>query len=358
MRKHLATFCGIVAFLFGSNVATAQENPHVNFRVEARGDFQYEDIAGNTIESNTGFRGKQLNLRLNGNINDSWSYVYRQRMGKPNGDASYFDAVDHINLTYTTGDWAFTAGKQTVAVGGYEYDRAPIDFYFGSEYWYNMACYQWGVSAKYFFGARENDALMLQVVQSSFRSEANPNMYGYNLMWTGSYGCLDILYSVNMLEYLPGKFVNFIALGHQFHMGDFTLQLDWMNRSALGIGYGNTDAQQLALHGANVEHFGFDDFSVMADLAWSPSEKLNVFAKATYDVNKDNAVDLCVLPGTELTRVGAGVEYFPIKDSQDVRLHGTYSYAWGKNGNLGGSVWDNHSFVSVGVTWKMSVLKR
>ena len=335
MRKHLATFCGIVAFLFGSNVATAQENPHVNFRVEARGDFQYEDIAGNTIESNTGFRGKQLNLRLNGNINDSWSYVYRQRMGKPNGDASYFDAVDHINLTYTTGAWSFTGGKQTVAVGGYEYDRAPIDFYFGSEYWYNMACYQWGVGAKY---SLDNEAVILQVVQSPFRS-VNPCMLSYNLMWTGSYGWLDILHSMNMLEYQPGKFVGFIALGHQFNMGDFKLQLDWMNR-------------------ADVEHFGFDDFSLMADLSWSASEKLNVFAKATYDVNKDNAVDLCVLPGTELTRVGAGVEYFPIKDSQDVRLHGTYSYAWGKNGNLGGSVWDNHSFVSVGVTWKMSVLKR
>ena len=335
MKKHLTTFCGIVAFLFGGHVAMAQENPRVDFRVEARGDLQYENIAGNTIDGNTGFRGKQLNLRLNGNINDSWSYTYRQRMGRPNADESYFNAVDHLNLTYATGAWAFTGGKQTVVVGGYEYDRAPIDFYFGSEYWYNMACYQWGVGAKY---SLDNEAVILQVVQSPFRS-VNPCMLSYNLMWTGSYGWLDILHSVNILEYLPGKFVGFIALGHQFNMGDFKLQLDWMNR-------------------ADVEHFGFDDFSLMADLSWSASEKLNVFAKATYDVNKDNAVDLCVLPGTELTRVGAGVEYFPIKDSQDVRLHGTYSYAWGKNGNLGGSVWDNHSFVSVGVTWKMSVLKR
>jgi hypothetical protein len=339
MKKHLTTFCGIVAFLLGGHVAMAQENPHVNFRVEARGDLQYENIAGNTIDGNTGFRGKQLNLRLNGNINDSWSYTYRQRMGRPNADESYFNAVDHLNLTYATGAWAFTGGKQTVAVGGYEYDRAPIDFYFGSEFWYNMACYQWGVSAKYNLGTESNDALTLQVTQSPFRSAVNPNMYSYNLLWTGSYGWLDVLHSVNMLEYLPGKFVNFIALGHQFHMGDFMLQLDWMNR-------------------ADVEHFGFDDFSLMADLSWSASEKLNVFGKASYDVNKDNLVDSCVLPGTELTRLGAGVEYFPIKDSRDVRLHAGYSYAWGKNGNPGGTVGDNHSFVSVGVTWRMSILKR
>ena len=324
---------------FALGTATAQESSHVNLRMEARGDFQNEMIDGNPISASNGFRGKQFNLRLNGTINDSWSYVYRQRMGKPNADASYFDAVDHINLTYTTGAWSFTGGKQTVAVGGYEYDRAPIDFYFGSEYWYNMACYQWGVNAKYNLGTESNDALMLQVVQSSFRTALNADMLSYNLMWTGSYGWLDILHSVNMLEYMPGKFVNFIALGHQFNMGDFKLQLDWMNR-------------------ADVENFHFDDFSIMADLSWSASDKLNVYGKMSYDINDGNMSDYCVLPGTELTRVGAGVEYFPIEGSSDVRLHGAYSFAWGKNTNPYGSVWGNQSFLTVGVTWKMNILSR
>ena len=161
MKRYGNILCGILAVLLGGNVAMAQEAAKVNLRLEARGDAQYENIEGLMIDGNTGFRGKQLNLRLNGNINEAWSYVYRQRMGKPNGDASYLDAVDHINLTYTTGAWSFTGGKQTVAVGGYEYDRTPIDFYFGSEYWYNMACYQWGVNAKYKFGTESNDALML-----------------------------------------------------------------------------------------------------------------------------------------------------------------------------------------------------
>ena len=329
---------GLLSFFLLGTEAVAQEGNHVNLRLEARGDFQSEMINGNPMDASNGFRGKQLNLRLNGNINEAWSYVYRQRMGRPNADESYFNAVDHINLTYTTGAWAFTGGKQTVAVGGYEYDRAPIDFYFGSEYWYNMACYQWGVNAKYSLGTESNDALTLQVVQSSFRSETNPDMYAYNLMWTGSYGWVDILHSVNMLEYLPGKFVNFIALGHQFNMGDFTLQLDWMNR-------------------ADMNNFDFYDFSVMADLSWSASDKLNVFGKVTYDQNIANAADYCVLPGTELTRVGAGVEYFPIEGSRDIRFHGGYSYAWGTSGNRGGA-WIDQSFLTLGVTWKMNILNR
>lgn len=338
MKRHITIFCVIIAAVFCGNVAIAQEDAKVNLRIEARGDVHYENIGGQTIDGNTGFRGQQLNLRLNGNINDAWSYAYRQRMGKPNGNASYFDAVDHINLTYTTGSWSFTGGKQSVSVGGYEYDQAPLDFYFGSEFWYNMACYQWGVNVRYILGTENNDVLNLQVTQSPFRS-VNPSMLSYNLMWTGSYAFLDILHSVNMQEYMPGKFINFIALGHQFYLGYFTLQLDWMNR-------------------ADMNNFGFDDFSVMANLSWSASEKLNVFGKVTYDVNKDNFVDLCVSAGTELIRVGAGVEYFPIKDSRNVRLHAAYSYAWGKNGNSAGTVWDNHSFITLGATWKMSILNR
>ena len=341
MKKHVNILLGIIASAL-CNVAVAQEHSNVNLRMEARGDAQYENIDGQTMDGSTGFRGKQLNLRLDGNINEAWSYSYRQRMGKPNNDASYFDAVDWINLTYTTGAWAFSGGKQVVAVGGYEYDRAPLDFYFGSEYWYNMACYQWGVSATYKLGTEHNDALKMQVAQSSFRSVADPNMYSYNLLWSGSYGNFDILHSVNMLEYLPGKYVNFIALGHQIYMGHLTLQLDWMNR-------------------ADMDNFGFDDFSLMADLSWSASEKLNVFGKANYDVNKDNFADQCVLPGTELTRVGAGVEYFPIEGSRDVRLHGICGYTWGTNtkpAKDGGSLFGNQTFVSLGVTWKMSIINR
>lgn len=339
MKKHLAAFCGIMAFFLCTHVAAAQEESTVNLRMEARGDLQYENFDGHKMDGSTGFRGKQFNLRLDGNITEAWSYSYRQRMGKPNGDASYFDAVDWINLTYTIGAWAFSGGKQVVAVGGYEYDRAPLNFYFGSEFWNNMACYQWGVSASYNLGTDNNDALKFQVAQSSFRS-VNPSMLSYNLMWTGSYGCLDILHSVNMLEYQPGKYVNFIALGHQFNLDYFTLQLDWMNR-------------------ADMNDFGFEDFSVMADLSWHASDKLNVFGKVTYDINVDNTADYCVLPGTELTRVGAGVEYFPIEGSRDVRLHGGYSYAWGWNGNLAaGTKWYDHSFLTLGVTWKMNILNK
>ena len=336
MRKLTTWLLGVASVCVLT--ANAQENNHVNLRMEARGDYQYENIDGYSMDAANGFRGKQFNLRLDGTINEAWSYSYRQRMGKPNNDASYFDAVDWINLTYTTGNWAFTGGKQVVAVGGYEYDRAPMDFYFGSEYWYNMACYQWGVSARYAFDTESSDALKFQIAQSSFRG-INPSMLSYNLMWTCSYDWVDYLHSFNLMEYQPGKYVCFLALGYQFNMGDFKLQLDFMDRY-------------------DVKNFDFDDCSIMADLSWSASDKLNIFGKYSFDMNDGNYADYCVLPGTELNRVGAGVEYFPIEGSRDVRFHGAYSFAWGKNGNPYGSVWGDQSFLTLGVTWKMNILSR
>ena len=336
MKRQVTILLGLIAVLFCGNAA-AQGDSHVNLSLEARGDLQGESRWTDVKATNTGFRGKQLNLRLTGNITDSWSYTYRQRMGKPNIDASYFEAVDHINLTYTTGNWAFTGGKQTVAVGGYEYDRAPIDFYFGSEYWYNMDCYQWGMSAQYNSG---NDALKLQLAQSPFRTQS-PALFGGNLLWSGSHGWIDVLHSVNVMEYAKGKYVGFLALGHQFNMGDFKLQLDWMSRTAMD----------------NLDLFG--DFSVMADLSWAVTDKFNLFGKASYDVNESNVADFCVLSGTKLARVGAGMEYFPIEGSRDLRFHGACSYTLGRNGNtIDGTLFDEQMFLSLGVTWIMNILER
>jgi hypothetical protein len=87
------------------------------------------------VKSNSGFRGKYLNVLLSGDIGKHWSYSYRQRLNKAHANQSFFDATDWIHLTYTLNKhWSFNAGKQVVGIGGYEYDRAPIDLYFCSEY--------------------------------------------------------------------------------------------------------------------------------------------------------------------------------------------------------------------------------
>lgn len=341
MRKffYLILVAGLSMF---SNHVCAQENDNqsINIFAEARIDYQGDYLDGNNRKQNTGFKGKYINLILFGNISDSFSYSYRQRLNKAHADATFFDATDWIYLTYTTPNkhWSLSAGKQVVGIGGYEYDRAPIDLYFCSEYWNNIACYQFGASATYATGDGD-DKLMFQVCESPFRANAH-GMYAYNLMWFGSHGWFNTIYSANMMEYMPGKYIYYLALGNEFRFGDCgKLQLDIMNRAAEG------------------HSFLFKDFSVMSELSFNIGEKVGVFGKATYDTNKSGIMaDYCVLPGTDITRVGAGIEFYPLpKGNRSVRLHANYCYTFGTNGNGNGALLDNQSLFSVGLKWKIDI---
>ncbi len=329
----------ILTGLFALCVAALPAQIHLsNLRLEARADYQREYVDGSEVEDNCGFKGKFLNIRMDGKLGNGFSYSYRQRLNKPNKDASFFDATDWINLTYSTGAWSFGGGKQVVTIGGYEYDAAPIDLYFCSEYWHHIPCYQVGVSAAYTIGGGSNK-FMVQVCQSPWRANAG-DMYAYNLMWCASYSNFSTLCSVNMMEVYPGKYINYIALGTELQVGECKLRLDLMNR-------------------ASDEHaFWGRDISVVGEAEWLPNEHLTLFAKATYDVNNtDGSLDLCVLPGTEITRVGAGVEYYPMKNgSKDVRLHANACYTFGKNGNLAGALIDKQTLVDVGLTWRIDLL--
>lgn len=339
MKRGFLTLIFTICFL----AVFAQNNEIMNLRLEARADYQQEYLSSSKMNDNSGFKGKFLNIRIDGNISDEFSYSYRQRLNKPNKDASFFDATDWIYLTYSKKNWSLTAGKVVVAIGGYEYDRAPIDLYFCSEYWNNIPCYRVGANVAYSANSGK-DKFIFQFCESPFRDNAlnvrSKEMFAYNLMWCGSHDWFNTIYSLNMIEYLPGKYINYIALGNRFVVGDFSLELDLMNR-------------------ATSEHvFIGRNLSVMGELSWRPMDCLNVFGKATYDVNKtDDVSDFCVMSGTEVTRIGGGVEFFPLKNSShDVRLHLAGSYTWGGNGNIAGALQPDQTFLSVGVTWRMNML--
>lgn len=315
-------------------------NP-INIQAEVRFDYQEEYVDGTSIGANTGFKGRYINLHLSGNISESFSYSYRQRLNKAHSDQSFFDATDWVYLTYTTPNkhWSFSGGKQVVGIGGYEYDRAPIDLYFCSEYWNNIACYQFGVSATY-ATTNGNDKFMAQVCQSPFRTYAKDAMYAYNLMWYGSHNWFNSIYSINAIEFQPGDFIYYVTLGNEFRFGqNAKLQLDLMNRAT------------------NEHNFFFEDFSVMGEFSYDIKNRVNLYAKATYDVNNSGvAGDYCVMPGTDMTRIGAGLEFNPIKNSRAVRLHASYSYSFGDNGNPAGALLPKQQYFSVGMKWKIDIV--
>ncbi len=335
----------VLLLLLGSATVMAQEDKSVNLSVEARGDYQRTSVDGETLKDECGFKGNLVNLKLDGNISRDFSYGYRQRLNGINKDKTFFDATDWLYLNYqATENLALSAGKNVVLVGGWEFEAAPIDCYFLSEFCYNFACYQWGGSVIVNTTDKKDD-LTFQLCQSPFQKHytattgKSADMYSFSLMWHGRHGFFEPLWSVNMMEYEPGKYINYIALGSKFHVGNrMQIDFDYMNRAVSGHAFWGRDC------------------TVIGRVSVQPSDKLNLFVKASYDVNQtDKTADACVLNGTEVTRVGAGFEYFPLGNNK-VRLHGNYCYSFGKNTNPGGTLQDKLSIFDFGVSWRVKLL--
>lgn len=323
----------------------AQEKKPVHLKVEARGEYDYEGIDGKTMHDNTGLRGNIVDFKLEGDISRHFSYTYRQRLNTLNKDSSFFDSTDWLYLNYAPNEhWSIMAGKWVVLTGGWEFEPPPIDCFQLCEFCYNFPCYQWGVTTTY-TTPKKHDNIMLQVTQSPFRkmyegaSGKGAQMYGYGLIWMGNHGVYKPLWSFNMFEREPGRYMSTIGLGNRFNFGKkIEWDVDFLNRAC------------------NDQTILFKDFSVMSRFCYKFCRRFNVFAKVSYDTNKSGtAYDQTVLDGTEITRIGAGFEFYPLKNN-DVRLHGNYSYSFGKNTNENGYLQDKQSLVSIGVSWQMKVL--
>lgn len=310
-----------------------------DFYVETRLGHESEWRSGEVLRDATGFKGQWLNLRLDGQINDRISYSYRQRLNK-NSSRTFFDATDWLHIDWkATDDLSLSAGKQVVAIGGYEYDRAPIDLYYCSEFWNNIPCYQLGVSAAY--SVTPADQILFQVCNTPFREWVGNNKYAYNLMWYGSHGFWETMWSANMIQSAGDHWMNYIALGNRFNFTDWMhLDIDIMNRALMD------------------DFSVFEDFSLMTEFSVSPRKDLRIFAKYTFDVNDttDDGYDLLVHDGTFLSMISAGAEYTPA-EAPNLKLFVAGFHSWGDNTNKNGTRMGEQTCLEMGVKWRLDILK-
>lgn len=313
------------------------------FSVETRMGWLMQRADGVTDDSRTGFRGEYINMYLFARLYKGLSFRWRQRLNITN-ERNFWDSTDFLMMQYDFNrHWQVAAGKQVVAIGGYEYDRPAIDLYYNTEYWNNIPCFQLGASVAYTFDS--GDRLMLQFSNSPFRKAiGNNNTYGLSLMWTGRHGLWETIWSVNAFQCTGGRWINYIALGNRFNLlpeGKLWLEADFINRAS------------------SRQTFLFKDCSVAAELSGRPHPTLRVFAKYTYDVNHSGTdADVCVYDGTEIHGIGGGVEYQPFRKYPDIlRLYGVANYSTGTNANPDGVLGDGLICVNVGLKVNLDILQ-
>jgi hypothetical protein len=300
-----------------------------------------------------GFGGDGLYLNIDGKISKNFSYsLYHNLISQPGDDDSVFGNTNWLTLTYHLKNFSFTAGKDALIVGSYEYDAYDIDSYFdmNSIFYNSLSSYQWGVKAMWSNKA-ETTSIALQVVTSPFSyAPKEDDMYSYNLAWYGSWDCYESIWSANLMEYAPGKYMKMIALGNMFYWGDFSLGLDCV------------------LRGAKVSTVGKDDLMINLAPSYTIADKVRLFGKVGWECSTDdlpydlwgeylsledkiaaNEESVYTMPsyligGKDYWYYGAGVEYYP---TESVRLHAV----WASNNYT-----SRHS-INIGLTWKFVVVK-
>lgn len=315
------------------------------FDVEARLDAQIVSDKGKINDSQTGFMGKYIAVKAEGTIATGFSYVWRQRFSRTPKDHTFWDQTDLLELTYTAGKFDVGAGKQAVMIGGFEYNRPPIDLMCPNLYVTNVACYQFGIKGGY--RLTENDHLGVQISQSPFANADNRNLYAFSLMWQGEHELgerlrLGTLWSVNEVAYEKGKYSNYVALGNRLVLDDrFSLTADIMIRT---YPYNNA----------------FKNNTFMLEGAWDITSQWRISGKVSYDCNlgvnlTENAE---VARGSQIAIGGGVIEWFPLRRRRNLlRLHAGCFYSKGTNMNATDLMQKNTLYGTVGLTWHMNLLK-
>ncbi len=333
---------------FAANADDSQhstsEDHIISLDLEARLDWQLVSHKDKIDNSQTGFIGKYIALKAHGELTKGLTYTWRQRFSRTPKDNSFWDQTDILDINYKYNKLDFGAGKQVVLIGGYEYDRAPINLMCPNLFVANVACYQFGVSAGYH--VTPNDHLLFQISQSIFATPAERNLYAYNLMWRGGHNLsdrlrLETIWSVNEIEYVKGKYCNYVALGNKLVLDDrFTLLVDLMTRT-----YPDNNI--------------FKNNTFMGELSWDISPKWKLTAKASYDCNRGiNLTDKTeVARGTQIAVGGIVAEWYPIRNNRHLlKMHLAAFGSHGTNYNPNDLMQKDTMYGSVGLTWHMNLL--
>lgn len=326
-----------------SEFSSAPEEHLISLDAEARLDWQYISYDAHKDPSQTGFIGKYIALKAHGQIINGLTYTWRQRFSRTPKDGSFWDQTDILDLNYKYGKFDFGVGKQVVLIGGYEYNRAPIELMCPNLFVANIACYQFGVSAGWQISP--SDHLAFQVTQSPYALTTDRDMYAFNLQWSGNHKISDkvkieTIWSVNEVEYTKGKFCNYVALGNKLVIDKVSLVADIMVRSY-------------------PENSIFKNNTFMGEASWDINKRWKITGKVSYDCNrgKNKTPYTEVARGSQIATGGLVAEWFPIrKDKYLLKFHAAAFYARGTNKNPDDMLQNKMFYGSLGVTWHMNIL--
>ena len=350
-----------------TNIEKKQDNFH--FLLNLNNSFDVNESDG--AFQNAKFNMRQIRIEAKGNINDTFSFRWRQRLNRNNSPAP--DGIDNMpsssidvaGIGVKVNDkFSMFLGKQCAAYGGMEFDLNPIEIYEYSDMVDYMSNFLTG--ANFQFQVTPNHQLQLQVLDS--RSASMSDMYGegyeqskvplvYTANWNGNFGdVFKTRWSYSLMSQARGNQSHYIALGNEVTVNNFDAFFDVMYmREGIdreGIVSSIVGKNALGGHRNDAEYLSF---VLKAQYRFSPS--WNFFVKGMLENEGLSKANGNVEKGKYRTALGyfAGLEYYPLKNS-NLHFFLTYvgrHYSYTDKGKAFG--FDDYSTnrISLGYIWQL-----
>ncbi len=280
---------------------------------------------------NAKFNMRQIRIEAKGNINDTFSFRWRQRLNRNNTPAADnldnmpSSSIDVAGIGVNVSDkFSMFLGKQCAAYGGIEFDLNPIEIYEYSDMVDYMSNFLTG--ANFQFQLTPNHQLQLQVLDS--RSGSMSDMYGdgyeqskvplvYTANWNGNFGdVFKTRWSYSLMSQAKGNQSHYVALGNEVTLNNFDAFFDVMYmREGIdreGIVSSIVGNNAMGGHQNDAEYL-----SLVMKAQYRFSPKWNFFVKGMLENEGFSKSNGSIEKGKYRTALGyfAGIEYYPMKNS-------------------------------------------
>ena len=292
------------------------------------------------------FKINRVRLEIQGRLNEHISYHFRQSFNKysnPHSVDNLSSSIEYANITWHASDrFNLVAGKQFVALGGYEAYVNALRVREFCEFNNNVAVYQAGVMGVVQFNPSQQ--LILQVVNNRSGSDSDLYIFGRpdgieaakfpllaTINWNGLFldDALHFRYAASMGQLAKGKNIYYLTCGNIYEKYPFVAYLDVMySREGIDSQQRITTLQgqgrgMLPVTAQNTQYLSF-----IANLDYQFHPKWNAYIKGVYEtagIYEDNGI---FAKGRYLTswNAQACIEWFPFTEDKGFKVFAHYLY--------------------------------
>ena len=315
---------------------------HINLEFYTSANAYFTEGAFDDIS----FKLNRVRLEIKGRLNDNLSYHFRQSYNKysnPYSTDNLSSSIEYANITWHAGEkFNLVAGKQFVALGGYEAYVNALRVREFSEFNNTVPVYQAGLSGVIQFNPSQQ--LVIQLVNNRSGSDSDLYLYGRpdgleaaklpllaTLNWNGLFldDALHFRYAASVGQLAKGKNIYYLTCGNVYEKYPFVAYFDVMySREGIDNQQRITTLQGQGRGMIPSTALNTQYLTLIANLDYQFHPKWNAYVKGAYetaDVYESNGI---FAKGRYITswNAQACIEWFPFTEDKGFKVFAHYLY--------------------------------